>query len=167
LAAFSVHALDYVMKPIDDQRFDEALDTARKRLSDRRAGEQLAGIRDLLIERADATARTWQDRFVIKNGSRTLWVTADEIDWIEASGDYAILHVGPRRHMIHDTMDGLEQRLDPKKFARIHRSTIVALDRLKGFGLLPTRDAIVTLKDGSELRVSRRYRHRLPFGREG
>jgi two-component system LytT family response regulator len=161
LEAFSVHALDYLMKPIDDERFDEALRMARKRLHDMRAGEQLTSMQSLLPSRETSFRDAWQARFEIKSGGRTFWVSPDEIDWIEASGDYAILHVGHRIHMVHQSMDGIEQRLDPSCFARIHRSTIVSLDRVKGLSLLSTRDAVLTLKDGTELRVSRRFRHRL------
>lgn len=164
LDAFAVHAIDYIMKPIDDQRFDEAFQTARERLQDKRAGEQLASIHDLLADSNGLAQPVWQDRFTVKNGGRTWLVPADDIDWIEASGDYAILHAGKRVYMIHQTMDSIEQRLDPKRFVRIHRSTIVATDRLQGFNLLPSRDAVITLKDGTKLRVSRRFRHRLRLG---
>jgi two-component system LytT family response regulator len=160
LDAFAVHALDYVMKPIDDHRFDEALGRARQRLQERRAGEQLADIRRLLAaDAAPVAARL--SRFEVKTGGRTVWISADEVDWIEASGDYVVLHAGTRSYMVQGTMDGIEQALDPAKFARIHRSTIVASDRVRSFSLLPTRDAVISLKDGVELRVSRRFRHRL------
>jgi two-component system, LytTR family, response regulator len=161
LEAFGVHALDYLMKPIDDERFDEALRTARKRLHDMRAGEQLASKQGLLPAHEASSRDAWQARFEVKSGGRTFWVSTDDIDWIEASGDYVILHVGHRIHMVHGSMDGIEQRLDPSGFARIHRSTIVSLDRVTGLSLLSTRDAVLTLKDGTELRVSRRFRHRL------
>jgi len=159
LEAFRVHALDYLMKPIDDDRFDEAVRIARHRLQEQRAGEQVDKLLQLL--QAGTSGETWLSRFEARQGGRTLWIPADQVDWIEASGDYVILHVGPRVHMLHASMDGIEQRLDPARFARIHRSTIVALDRVRKFGLLPTRDALVTLADGTELRVSRRFRHRL------
>jgi two-component system, LytTR family, response regulator len=161
LEAFGVHALDYLMKPIDDERFDEALRTARKRLHDMRAGEQLASKQGLLPAHEASSRDAWQARFEVKSGGRTFWVSTDDIDWIEASGDYVILHVGRRIHMVHGSMDGIEQRLEQSGFARIHRSTIVSLDRVTGLSLLSTRDAVLTLKDGTELRVSRRFRHRL------
>jgi two-component system, LytTR family, response regulator len=161
LRAFAVHALDYVMKPIDDARFAAALETARRRWHDRQAGEQLAHIRDLLATRS--TAEQPREHFVVRTGNRTHLLDHADIDWIEAAGDYATLHAGKRSFMIRTTMDALEQALDPAAFARIHRSTIVALNRLSGFSLLPSRDALIQLKDGTELRASRRYRHRLAF----
>lgn len=160
LEAFRVHALDYLMKPIDDDRFDEALRIARHRLHEQRAGEQVDKLLRLLHAGA-SPGDAWLTRFEARQGGRTLWIPVDEVDWIEASGDYVILHCGSRMHMLHARMDGIEQRLDPARFARIHRSAIVALERVRRFALLPTRDALLTLADGTELRVSRRFRHRL------
>ncbi len=157
LRAFGVHAVDYVMKPIDDARFDHAVHAVRRRVEERRARQVLHASGNVV-----ALPRTsWETRVPVKHGGRTLWVGVNEIDWIQASGDYVTLHVGTRRHMIHESMDGIERRLDPLHFARIHRSTIVALDRVQCLRLLPTRDALVTLRDGTALRVSRRFRHRL------
>lgn len=157
LKAFDVRAIDYVMKPIDDDRFDEALRLARQRLRERSAERKLS--------QADAwepaQGERWQTRFEVRHGGKMRWIEAGDVDWIEASGDYVTLHVGSRVHMIHASLDSIEQRLDPSRFTRIHRSSIVALDRMQGFSLLPSRDAIITLKDGTELRVSRRFRHRL------
>lgn len=160
LEAFRVHALDYLMKPIDDDRFDEAVQLARLRLQEQRAGEQVDQLLQLLHANPAAGA-TWLTRFEVRQGGSTHWVPADLVDWIEASGDYVVLHAGSRLHTLSVSMDGIERRLDPARFARIHRSTIVALDRIRKFGLLPTRDALLTLADGTELRVSRRFRHRL------
>ena len=157
LQAFGVHAVDYVMKPIDDGRFDDAVQAVRRRVEERHARQAMttAGHGQTL------TPETWETRVPVKSGGRTLWVGVNEIDWVQASGDYVSLHVGPRVHMIHESMDGIERRLDPRRFARIHRSTIIALDRVHGLRLLPTRDALITLRDGTALRVSRRFRHRI------
>ncbi|AIF46087.1 LytR/AlgR family response regulator transcription factor [Dyella japonica] len=155
LKAFGVHAVDYVVKPIDDGRFDDALHTVRQRVMDRRAHGPVARGGQLFRQSG------WETRLAVRSGGRTTWVAVDDIDWIEASGDYVTLHVGHRLHMIHESMDGIEQRLDPVRFARIHRSTIIPLGRVQGLSLLPTRDALVTLRNGTELRVSRRFRHRI------
>ncbi|GLQ99102.1 LytR/AlgR family response regulator transcription factor [Dyella mobilis] len=154
LKAFDVRAIDYVMKPIDDDRFADALRLARQRLLERSAGKQLA-------HSAGQENPRWEPRLEVRSGGKLQWVEVSDIDWIEASGDYVTLHVGKRTHMIHCSLDSIEQRLHPTQFARIHRSSIVALERMQGFSLLPSRDAIITLKDGTELRVSRRFRHRL------
>ncbi|QNK03150.1 LytR/AlgR family response regulator transcription factor [Dyella telluris] len=161
LKAFDVHAVDYVVKPIDDGRFDDALQAVRQRVAERTLAQSMA------VPMAERTrlAAARDSRLAVRSGGRTHWVDVDDIDWIEASGDYITLHVGPRRHMIHESMDGIEQRLDPLRFARIHRSTIIPLSRVQGLSLLPTRDALVTLRDGTSLRVSRRFRHRISMDR--
>jgi two-component system, LytTR family, response regulator len=161
LKAFGVHAVDYVMKPIDDGRFDDALHAVRQRVLDRNARRKLALAQGDVASTDSLARHTWQTRFEVKSGGRTIWIGVDDIDWIKASGDYVTLHTGPRVHMIHESMDGMERRLDPSRFARIHRSTIVSLSRVQGFILLPTRDALITLRNGVELRVSRRFRHRI------
>lgn len=157
LRAFGVHAVDYVMKPIDDARFDHAVHAVRQRVEERRAHQVLHASGNVVAP----PRASWETRVPVKQGGRTLWLAVNEIDWIQASGDYVTLHVGTRSHMIHESMDGIERRLDPLCFARIHRSAIVALDRVHCLRLLPTRDALVTLRDGTALRVSRRFRHRL------
>ncbi|ULU25816.1 LytR/AlgR family response regulator transcription factor [Dyella terrae] len=154
LQAFGVHAVDYVMKPIDDGRFDDALCAVRQRVRERQAHTSQVAV-------PGHELAAWDARLEAKRGGRTVWIGVDEIDWIQASGDYVTLHAGARLHMIHESMEGMERRLDPRRFARIHRSTIVAVDRVQGFSLLPTRDALVTLKGGAALRVSRRFRHRI------
>ncbi|WP_267221235.1 LytR/AlgR family response regulator transcription factor [Dyella silvae] len=156
VSAFGVRAVDYVMKPLDDERFDDALRTVRQRLMDRRARNQW----NPAVAGKDAGAK-WEARLKSRSGGKTIWIDVDEIDWIEASGDYVTLHVGPRLHMIHASMDSIERRLDPCRFVRIHRSSMVPLNRVHGLSLLPTRDALMTLRDGTELRVSRRFRHRI------
>lgn len=160
LKAFGVHAVDYLMKPIDDARFDDALRLVRQRLLDQHARRELTRSQDAPAS-THADARPWEARFELRSGGRTHWLHVDDIDWIEASGDYVTFHAGTRVHMLHESMDGMERRLDPARFARVHRSTIVALDRVRGFSLLPTRDALIRLSDETELRVSRRFRHRL------
>jgi two-component system, LytTR family, response regulator len=122
---------------------------------------ELASLRD--ASAMDPWQSPGETRVAVKSGGRTQWVDVNEIDWIEASGDYVTLHVGSRLHMIHESMHRMERRLDPTRFARIHRSTIIALSRIQSLGLLPTRDALVTLRNGVELRVSRRFRHRISF----
>jgi two-component system, LytTR family, response regulator len=157
LAAFEVQALDYLLKPIDEDRFNTALARAREML----ALKELAGIHQnisgLLAIHAEQKEAGATRRFVVRERGRTFFVTADEIDWIEAIGDYAGLHVGPRTHLLRESMGALEARLDPRKFVRIHRSAIVRLDRVAALQARTNRDGIVRLKSGVELRVSRTY----------
>jgi two-component system LytT family response regulator len=153
LKAFEVHALDYLLKPIDDERFAAAVKRAIRQLTMENA-ESLESRLRLLIEQQDGT---FTERFAVKTGRRVVFVHADEIDWIEAAGDYASLHVGRKTHLVRETLQNLEKRLDPTRFLRIHRSTIVASDRIHEMETLPNHEFRVRLNDGTELRASRTY----------
>jgi two-component system, LytTR family, response regulator len=162
LRAFAVHAVDYILKPIHDARFMEAVDIARQRLRDRQAGALMSNIHALLeAQRTEQGRAPYAEKIIAKSGNRTLYISVDDIDWIEAAGDYAALHVGQRTHLIRETLEGLERQFDPSQFVRIHRSTIVARKHIRQLRLLPSRDASVILQDGTELRASRRYRPRI------
>ena len=143
LRAFEAGALDYLLKPFDDARFDLTLNRARERIA-------VAKIRP-------AT----QERLVIKNAGHVAFLNISEIDWIEAADYYACLHVGPRTHMLRRSISELEQDLDPARFCRIHRSTIVNLDRIRGLALSTDGDYEVELEDKTRLRLSRSYRKHL------
>jgi two-component system, LytTR family, response regulator len=162
LRAFDVHAVDYVLKPIDDARFAEALDRARQIFQQRAAQVVVERLRSLLAEGQVNTGKDrYRDRFAIKTGGRTAIIAAEDIEWLQASGDYVALHIGKKAYLLRETLDGLERQLDPKRFIRIHRSTMVALDEIKELQSLSSRDSLIRLNDGTELRASRRYRHRL------
>lgn len=154
LKAFEVHALDYLLKPIDDERFKAAVDRALRQLSLEQADSLESRLRSLLDQQPPGT---FTDRFAVKTGRRVVFVHADEIDWIEAAGDYASLHVGRRTHLVRETLQNLEKRLDPTRFVRIHRSTIVATSRVHEMESLPNHEFRVRLADGTELRASRTY----------
>ena len=166
LRAFDVHALDYVLKPFDDERFAQTLSRVRERIAERRAGrigERLAG---LLAEMggSDASgldARRYPDRLAVKDAAKVTFVPVDELDWVEADGDYMRLHCAGKSHLVRRTMAEMEKRLDPERFVRIHRSTIVALDRIRE--LRPTfhGEYVVLLRDGTKLKLSRGYRAKL------
>lgn len=143
LGAFEIQALDYLLKPVDDERFREALDRARAALRLRATGE--------------AVRPAYARRFTVRTGQRIAVIDADEIDWIEASDDYAGLHVGPRVHLLREPLHQLAGRLDPAHFVRIHRSAIVRLDRIAELEPLVNRDCLIRLRDGTPLRVSRTY----------
>jgi len=143
LRAFAAGALDYLLKPFDNARFDVALDRAKQRIT---RGKDLP--RKL-------------ERLAIKSTGRVSFIKISEIDWIEAADYYACLHVGPRTHLLRRSMSELEQDLDPATFCRIHRSTIVNCDRVRGLKLSEDGEYEVLLENGTSLRLSRRYRKQL------
>jgi two-component system LytT family response regulator len=163
LQAFSVHAVDYVLKPIHDARFAEALDHARQRFADKQASSLLENIKLPLSGPAPVQVHLpeYPEKIAVKNGSRTIFVPVQAVEWIEAAGDYVALHVNKTTHLIRETLDGLSQRLDPAVFVRIHRSIIVSRKHIDQLRTLRNSDASLRLLNGTELRVSRRFRFRL------
>jgi two-component system, LytTR family, response regulator len=152
--AFAVEAVDYLLKPFDDERFAQALERARQRVRQGKAqaiAEQLARG---LAPAPDAAPRT----LTLRDGARAVFLREDEIDWIEAQDYYVEIHAGSAAHLHRETLQDLEARLDPARFVRIHRSAIVRIDRIRQLQPLPSGDAAVILRDGTELRVSRSRR---------
>lgn len=155
LKAFEVHAVDYLLKPFDDERLDVALQRAKARLLaphrglDERVTALLAGL---------AQPEEWIERFMVRSGGRIFFVDADDVAWLEAADNYVRLHVPGRKHLIRDTIKHLESRLDPKRFARIHRSIIVNVGEVQEIRPLPSGDGDVVLRGGTEVRLSRSYR---------
>ncbi len=143
LRAFEAGALDYLLKPFDNARFELALKRARQKIA---VGKTLP--RKL-------------ERIAIKNAGQVSFLKVSEIDWIEAADYYACLHVGPRTHMLRRSISELEQDLDPATFCRIHRSTIVNLDRVRGLTLSEDGEYEVLLENKTRLRLSRSYRKQL------
>ena len=158
LRAFEVHALDYLLKPFDRERFHRALARARTQIERDRRGTLDARLLALLEDLRPGRKRL--ERLVVKEGGRVFFLRAEEIDWVEAQGNYARLHIGRETHLVRETMARLEAGLDPKQFARIHRSTIVNLERVRE--LLPDfhGDSVVVLRDATRLTLSRGYRER-------
>ncbi len=154
LRAFEVHALDYLLKPIDDERFVEALDRARETLVARRGRNRASGLQAQLTAEGDTPYAT---RFAIRIGHRVVFIAVSDIDWIEAMGDYAGLHVAGKVHLLRERLHQLARRLDPTQFVRIHRSTIVRADRIAEMEVLSNRDSLLLLRDGTPLRASRTY----------
>lgn len=157
LQAFDAHAVDYLLKPFDDARFARALGRAKERA---RSGEAASGHEHLrtLLEAVQTIPGQSARRFLVRTGDRLLVVPAGEVEWIGAADDYCELHVGSRTHLVRQTMNEMEQRLDPARFARIHRSTIVSLDRVREMHPHVRGDWDVVLHDGTVLRLSRTYR---------
>jgi two-component system LytT family response regulator len=159
LRAFEVHALDYLLKPFDRTRFLRALDRVRERRERQRAGDLgrrlLAMVQDLKPEAAPPP-----ERIVVKSGGRIFFIRVDEIDWIDAAGNYVRLHVKGESYLFRETMNAIEKRLDKARFVRIHRSHLVNADRIKE--LLPGNgEHVVVLRTGVRLPLSRGYRDRL------
>jgi two-component system, LytTR family, response regulator len=143
LRAFEAGALDYILKPFDNVRFERALERAKQRIS--RRHDQPGNL----------------ERLIIKSVGEITFVRVSDIDWIEAADYYASLHVGPKTYLLRRSMAELEQELDPNLFCRIHRSAIVKLDRVRGLKLGEDGEYDVLLENGAKLRMSRRHRKQL------
>jgi len=143
LRAFEAGALDYLLKPFDDARFERALRRAKERIA---LGKGTTGR---------------PERLAVKSAGQIAFLKISEIDWIEAADYYACLHVGPRTHLLRRTLSELEQDLEPSAFCRIHRSAIVNLERVRGLELGEDGEYGVLLEHGTRLRLSRRYRKQL------
>jgi two-component system LytT family response regulator len=159
LRAFDVHAVDYLRKPFDAARFKEAFSRARQRLAGG-ADDQARKI-DALLAQVEAQPPRSRERLMIRTDGRLYFVRIDDIDWIEAAGNYVKLHVGRETHLMRETMMGIEKMLDPTRFLRIHRSAIVNLDRVREMQPWFSGEYTVILRDGTQLRLSRVYRERL------
>ena len=162
LNAFRANALDYLLKPIDRELFGEAIRRARRQLK-LKAGSSIArqGRGSIIDSEFTRNGGSYLEKLAVRTGNRTTLVPVDEIDWIEAVGDYAGLHVGQRTPLLRETLNNLEQRLDPKRFVRIHRSTIVQISRIRQLQTAKNRELRISLVDGTSLKVSRTYRERL------
>lgn len=160
LRAFDVHAVDYLRKPFDAARFKEAFARARQRLAGSGAADQARKI-DALLAQVEAQPPRSRERLMVRTDGRLYFVRIDDIDWIEAAGNYVKLHVGRDTHLMRETMMGIEKMLDPTRFLRIHRSAIVNLDRVREMQPWFSGEYTVILRDGTQLRLSRVYRERL------
>jgi two-component system LytT family response regulator len=189
--AFDVHAVDYVLKPVDEDRFKVAFAKARKQRANAVAAERLGELLETVRRLADggaaladarestsaagdaavnavpganagagATGR-YASRILVKQDGRMFFVKTADIDWIEADRNYVRLHVGSTAHSIRERISGIEETLDPRLFARIHRSTIVNLNRVREMQQWFSGDYVVILDDGTRLRLSRHYRDRV------
>jgi two-component system LytT family response regulator len=154
LKAFEVHALDYLLKPFDDGRFASALAHAKERARGILRGEVDTRIAGLLRERSEVS----RSRFLIPVRDKTIVVDAADIDWIEASDYYVTIHSGTSAHLLRQTMDEIETQLDERLFFRVHRSTIVNIDRVREIHPLFRGDCALVLAGGQRLKLSRSRR---------
>jgi len=159
LKAFEVNALDYLLKPFDRSRFQKTLDRAKTMIRGRQNGD----VSHELLSLLEGLRREQElpDRFIIKSGGRVVFLRVEEIDWMRAVGNYVRLQVGRDSHLMRETMTGMETKLDPDKFMRIHRSAIVNVDRVKEVQPWAKGEYVVIMRDGTRLIMSRRYRERL------
>jgi two-component system, LytTR family, response regulator len=203
LRAFEAHALDYLLKPFDDERFEAALQRARERIHQQQGGDLDRRLRALLErmrgehqehgdrqhgdrqesgdrqerldrpewgdrhdsgngpERGDRPERGYLQRLVVPTGQRSVFVRTEEIDWIEAERNYIRLHVSGRSYLLRENLTRIESALDPTTFCRIHRSTIVNIDRIQAVESLFRGEYRVLLHDGTKLTSGRSYRGKL------
>ena len=159
LRAFEVHALDYLLKPFDSERFKEALQRARDRIQRQQTGELSRQISELLADLRSGPQHP--GRLAVKSGSKVLFLKMEAIDWVEAADNYVNLHVGNESHLHRETMSALEGRLPADKFMRISRSTIVNIDRIKELQPLFHGEYAVILRTGTRLTLSRSHRGKL------
>jgi two-component system LytT family response regulator len=174
LRAFEQHALDYLLKPFDDERFHDALVEARRRIRERGADRLGQRLMALLSEFRGAgedsspegsvaakTTSPFAHRLAVRTSGRIYFLRTEEIDWIEAADYYVKLHVGEKSHLMRESMNTLEKQLDPEMFLRVHRSSIVNLDRVRELHAGGGTDHAVVLHDGTRLKLSRSRRERL------
>ena len=158
--AFEVNAIDYLLKPFDRRRFEMALDRAKEHL--------LVNDHDGLDQQLNSLLHQLKDphkqhrRFVVKSGGRVFFLKNEEIDWIEAAGNYVRLHVGTDIHLLRETMSAIQMKLDPSLFIRIHRSTFVNIEKIKELQPWFHGEYVVILRDGTQLTMSRSHRNNLP-----
>jgi two-component system, LytTR family, response regulator len=156
IRAFEIHAVDYLLKPFDHERLHKAIERTRAEFLKTTDREMTQRILDLLADtRAESRVA---NRLVIKAAGRVVFLDLEEIDWVEAAANYVKLHVGKESYLLREAIGHISQRLDPDRFLRIHRSTIVNVRRIKELQPCNSGEYILVLKDGKELSCSRGYR---------
>ncbi len=171
--AFEANALDYIVKPVDEERLKDALQRAREAKKSAAAlnresqlVELLASlsederdrIKELINDPAWTEKQRFSERLSFKDGSKVVVLGADEIEWIDAAGDYMCIHAGGKTHIIRETMKALQLRLDPSRFQRVHRSAIVNVGRVKELHPHSNGEYFLILDNGRELKLSRSYK---------
>ena len=159
IRAFDVRALDYLLKPYKRERLRGAVERARAQI---RRGESVK-LREQLLSLLESVRQGPQhvERLMIKSAGRVYFIRADEIDWVEAEGNYVRIHAGKETHFLRETLGGMEAKLDPKKFVRIHRSAIANVGSIKELRPLFSGDYVVILRDGERLTLTRSHKEKL------
>jgi two-component system LytT family response regulator len=159
LRAFEVNALDYLLKPFDEDRLIKTVGRVKRQIKQTRRGdvdERLLQLLGKVQNKSD-----FIKRIPVKTAQHTILVVAEDIDWIGGAGNYLELHCGKDVYLIRERLHQLEQKLNPEQFARIHRSTIVNIDRIKALHPMFNGDHLIVLKDGAKLNLSRTYHEKL------
>lgn len=159
LRAFDVHALDYLLKPFDGERFTKALQRVRRQIERNSIHDLSRRLQNLLDDLKPNQKYT--ERLVIKSAGRIFFLGVAEIDWIEAADNYVRLHAGRESHLVRETMNSLEQKLDPAQFVRVHRSRIINISKIKELQSLFRGEYDIMLLDGTRLESGRGYRDKL------
>ena len=152
--AFAAHAVDFLLKPFDREQVAKVLGRVREHLSTKAAAAPTAQASAALSEHPGP----YLDRIAVKSVGRTVFVATDAVDWLETAGNYVCLHAGKDTHVVRETMNQIESQLDPRKFVRIHRSTLVRIEAIREIQPLFNGDRAVILRDGTKLTMSRSYR---------
>lgn len=159
IQAFEINAIDYLLKPVTEERFDKALARAKERLAAKPADEANRQILSLL--EAIASPRRSLKRLAVRSAGKTVFVDVEDIDWVEAAENYVQLHTGRAEHLLHVTMNTLEKSLDPEIFLRIHRSVIVNVRRIRELQPVMHGEYVITLANGVRLQSGRLYSEKL------
>jgi two-component system LytT family response regulator len=157
LKAFEVHALDYLLKPFKQARFKQTVQRARETIASRQSGVIPQNLLDLLGQAAKPVVERLT-RIPVKTNDRVLFVKTDQIHYIEAAGNYLVLHTAKENHVVRETLTALEEKLDPKQFLRINRSTLVNLEQIKELQPLFKGEHAVVLANGKQLTMTRGIR---------
>ncbi|MBL7979685.1 MAG: response regulator transcription factor [Bacteroidetes Order II. Incertae sedis bacterium] len=155
--AFDFHALDYLLKPYDDDRFFKALDRAIYQLKSIENSDLSEKITSLLAARQEERKPQYPERFSVRTRNIMEFIPVQDIDWIEAAGDYVVLHVANRSHLLRETMERMTSLLDPQKFVRVHRSSILAIEKVKAIQPHFNGAYIAVLTNNKKITISRRY----------
>lgn len=159
IQAFEINAIDYLLKPVTRDRFDQALDRAKARMRMRpgeEANRQIIGLLETIV-----SPRPHVKRLAVRSGGKTVFVDVKDVDWIEAAENYVQLHCGKAGHLLHVPMNTLEKSLDPETFLRVHRSIIVNVSRIREFEPGVHGEYVITLENGTRVRSGRTFNEKL------